>query len=152
MDRGLRHAGLETVVVDLNMDTVSEVAGKGRHAIFGDAAHDVILKAAGIGRATQLIVTLPHSVNRIPLMTAARQLNSRCKIFVRARHLREREELVQGGAYAACFEEAEAAVALTQGVLADLGIEPATIAAEIERVRAETTGAGVETLVPAPPG
>jgi len=146
VDRGLRHAGVETVVIDLNMDTVSEVAAKGRHAIFGDAAHDVILEGAGIRRATQLIVTLPHSINRIPLMTAARQLNANCRIFVRARYLRERDELVQGGAHAACFEEAEAAVALTQGVLADLGIDSATIAAEIARVRAETTGTAVSTL------
>jgi CPA2 family monovalent cation:H+ antiporter-2 len=143
VDRALRHAGLETVVIDTNMDTISEVAGQGRHAIFGDAAHDLILKAAGIGRATQLIVTLPHSVNRIPLMTAARQLNSNCRIFVRARYLREREALVQGGAYAACFEEAEAAVALTAGALLDLGIDSAAIAAEIERVRAETASAAV---------
>ena len=148
VDRALRHAGLETVVIDTNMDTVSEVAGKGRHAIFGDAAHDVILKAAGIERATQLIVTLPHSVNRIPLMTAARQLNSNCRIFVRARYLREREELVQGGAHAACFEEAEAAVALTAGVLLDLGIDTADIAKEIARVRAETTGAGTSPSGP----
>ncbi|MBX7186447.1 MAG: cation:proton antiporter [Vicinamibacteria bacterium] len=150
VDRGLRHAGVETVVVDLNMDTIAEMAARERHAIFGDAAHDVILEAAGIRRATQLIVTLPHSINRIPLMTAARQLNPSCKIFVRARYLREHDELVQGGAYAACFEEAEAAVALTQGVLADLGIDPATIAGEIERVRAETTGAPVSTMVPEP--
>lgn len=150
VDRGLRHAGIETVVIDLNMDTVAEVAARGRHAIFGDAAHNVILEAAGIKRATQLIVTLPHSINRIPLMTAARQLNPGCRIFVRARYLRERDELVQGGAYAACFEEAEAAVALTQGVLADLGIDPATITAEIERVRAETTGASVAAMVPEP--
>jgi len=148
VDRGLRHAGIETVVVDLNMDTIGEVARKERLAIYGDAAHDVILEAAGIKRATQLIVALPHSINRIPLMTAARQLNSRCKIFIRARYIRERDELVQGGAYAACFEEAEAAVALTQGVLADLGIDPATIAKEIDRVRAETTGAPVATMVP----
>ena len=148
VDRGLRHAGIETVVIDFNMDTVSEVTAKGRHAIFGDASHDLILKAAGIKRATQLIVALPHSINRIPLMTAARQLNSRCKIFVRARYIRERDELAQGGAYAACFEEAEAAVALTQGVLADLGIDPAKIAVEIDRVRAETTGASVATMVP----
>ncbi|HQZ17503.1 MAG TPA: cation:proton antiporter [Vicinamibacteria bacterium] len=148
VDRGLRHAGIETVVVDLNMDTIGEVARKERLAIYGDAAHDVILEAAGIRRATQLIVALPHSINRIPLMTAARQLNSRCKIFIRARYIRERDELVQGGAYAACFEEAEAAVALTQGVLADLGIDPATIAKEIDRVRAETTGAPVATMVP----
>jgi CPA2 family monovalent cation:H+ antiporter-2 len=150
VDRGLRHAGVETVVVDLNMDTIAEVARKERLAIYGDAVHNVILEAAGIRRATQLIVALPHSINRIPLMTAARQLNSRCKIFVRARYIRERDELVQGGAYAACFEEAEAAVALTQGVLADLGIDPVTIAKEIDRVRAETTGAPVAAMVQGP--
>ena len=152
VDRGLRHAGLETVVIDLNMDTVSEVAGKGRLAIYGDATHDVILKAAGIKRATQLIITLPHSVNRVALVTAARQLNPKCRIFVRARYLKEREELVQVGAYAACFEEAEAAVALTAGVLADLGIDAATIGKEVDRVRAETTGGTVMSLEQGPVG
>lgn len=150
VDRGLRHAGLETVIVDLNMDTVSEVAGKGRLAIYGDATHAVILKAAGIARATQLIVTLPHSVNRAPLVTAARQLNPKCRVFVRARYLKEREELVQVGAYAACFEEAEAAVALTAGVLSDMGIDPATIVKEVDRVRAETTGAPLATMSSGP--
>ncbi|MEO8500181.1 MAG: cation:proton antiporter [Vicinamibacteria bacterium] len=140
VDRGLRHAGIDTVVIDLNLDTVSEVAAKGRHAIFGDAAHDMILRAAGIARATHLILTLPHSVNRVPLMTAAREINPKCRVFVRARYLREREELIQGGAYAACFEEAEAAVALTRGVLADIGMDAATLEREVERVRAETTG------------
>jgi len=148
VDRGLRHAGLETVIVDLNIDTVSEVTGRGRLAIYGDATHDLILKAAGITRATHLIVTLPHSVNRAPLVTAARSLNPKCRIFVRARYLKEREELIQVGAYAACFEEAEAAVALTAGVLADLLIDAATIAKEIDRVRAETTGASLATLTP----
>jgi CPA2 family monovalent cation:H+ antiporter-2 len=141
VDRALRHSGLETVVIDLNLDTVSEIVGRGRLAIFGDAAHEVILKAAGIHRATQLVVTLPHSINRVPLLTSARQLNPHCRIFVRARYLKEREELAQVGAHAACFEEAEAAVALTAGVLSDLGVDAATIAKEVERVRAVTTGA-----------
>ena len=148
VDRGLRHAGLQTVVVDLNMDTVTQVAGKGRLAVYGDATHTIILTSAGIARAKQLIITLPHSVNRAPLITAARQLNPKCRIFVRARYLKERDELVQMGAYAACFEEAEAAVALTAGVLQDLGIDAATIAQEIDRVRAETTGAASATLSP----
>lgn len=151
VDRGLRHAGLETVVVDLNMDTVSEVAAKGRLAVYGDATNATILKAAGIARASQLIITLPHSVNRVPLVTAARQLNPECRVFVRARYLKEREELVQVGAYAACFEEAEAAVALTAGVLTDMGIDAVTVAKEVERVRAETTGASLATLSPEPP-
>jgi CPA2 family monovalent cation:H+ antiporter-2 len=140
VDRALRHSGLETVVIDLNLDTVSEIAARGRLAIFGDAAHEVILKAAGIDRATQLVITLPHSINRVPLLTSARQLNPNCRIFVRARYLKEREELAQVGAHAACFEEAEAAVALTAGVLSDMGVDAATIATEVARVRADTTG------------
>jgi mannitol/fructose-specific phosphotransferase system IIA component (Ntr-type) len=51
----------------------------------------------------------------------ARNLNPKLKIFVRARYLRDREELDQVGATAAIFEEAEAAVALARLVLADTG-------------------------------
>jgi monovalent cation:H+ antiporter-2, CPA2 family len=138
VDRVLRQVGLETVVVDLNMDTVAELAGKGRLAIYGDASRSEILKEAGVARASHLVVTLPHSVNRTPLVAAARQLSPRCRILVRARYLQERDELRQVGADAACFEEVEAAVALTARVLADLGKDPATIARETDRVRSET--------------
>lgn len=147
VEQGLRRAGLETVVIDLNVDTVNALAAEGRLAIFGDAAHGAILEAAGVARASHLIVTLPHSSNRTPLVTTARQLNPRCRIFVRARYLREREELIQAGAHAACFEEAEASVALTAGVLADLGVGDALIAAEIARIRAVTANGVVEALV-----
>jgi len=140
VDRALRQTGTETVVIDLNMDTVAELAGAGRLALFGDASHATLLEAAGIARAKTLVVTLPHSVNRTPLITAARQSNPRCRIFVRARYLREREDLVQAGADGACYEEAEAAVALTARVLADLGLSEAVLSAETARVRRETTG------------
>lgn len=140
VDRALRQVGSRTVVIDLNMDTVAELASVGRPALFGDASHGEILKQAGIARATHLVVTLPHSVNRSPMVAAARQLNPACRIFVRARYLRERAELEQVGADAACFEEAEAAVALTVRVLADLGMAEADIAREAGRIRAEMQG------------
>ena len=66
VDLVLRQAGLETVVVDLNLDTVAELAAQGRLAIYGDASQGEILKQAGIARASHLVVTLPHSVNRTP--------------------------------------------------------------------------------------
>ncbi|HEY7410620.1 MAG TPA: cation:proton antiporter [Vicinamibacteria bacterium] len=139
VDRALRQLGTETVVVDLNMETVAEVVGQGRLAIFGDASQAEIMREAGIDRARYLVVTLPHSVNRAPLVAGARHLNPDCRIFVRARYLQERAELAQVGAHVAIFEEAEAAVALTAGVLADLGVGPDAIAAETARVRRETT-------------
>jgi K+:H+ antiporter len=135
VDEALRQAGTRTVVIDLNMDTVAAIRAGGQQAIFGDASHADILKQAGAQRASHLIVTLPHSVNRTPMIAAARQLNPDCRIFVRARYLRERDDLEQVGTSAVCFEEVEAAAALTSLVLADLGALPARIEEHALRAR-----------------
>jgi hypothetical protein len=74
------------------------------------------------------------------MVAAARQLGPGCRILVRPRYLREREELRQVGADAACFEEVEAAAALTALVLTDLGRSADEVAAEADRVRREAPG------------
>jgi CPA2 family monovalent cation:H+ antiporter-2 len=137
VDRLIRQAGIETVVVDANPDTVAALAREGRLALYGDATHRAILRQAGAARASHLVVTLPHSVNRGPLIAAARELNPSLRILVRARYLRERRELEQAGASAACFEEAEAAVALGARLLRELQIDEATVARESETIRRE---------------
>jgi CPA2 family monovalent cation:H+ antiporter-2 len=137
VDRLVRGAGVETVVIDLNLETVSALVGKGRLALYGDASHPDILRKAGIARASHLVVTLPHSLNRGPMIAAARQANPACRILVRARYLRERAELEQAGADVACFEEAEAAAALGERLLRDFGRDEATIRREGERIRRE---------------
>jgi CPA2 family monovalent cation:H+ antiporter-2 len=137
VDRLIREAGVETVVIDLNLETVGALAAEGRLALYGDASHPEILRQAGIARASHLVVTLPHSLNRGPMITAARQANPSCRILVRARYLRERAELELAGADVACFEEAEAAGALAERVLRDLGRDETTARREGERVRRE---------------
>ncbi|HSD28120.1 MAG TPA: cation:proton antiporter [Vicinamibacteria bacterium] len=137
VDRLIREAGVETVVIDLNLETVGALAAEGRLALYGDASHPDILRKAGIARASHLVVTLPHSLNRSPMITAARQANPACRILVRARYLREREGLEQAGADIACFEEAEAAGALAERLLRDLGRDEAAARKEGERIRRE---------------
>jgi len=137
VDRLIREAGVETVVIDLNLETVSALAAEGRLALYGDASHPDILGKAGITRASHLVVTLPHSLNRGPMITAARQANPACRILVRARYLRERRELELAGADVACFEEAEAAAALAERLLRDLGRDEAAVRSEGERIRRE---------------
>ena len=56
---------------------------------------------------------------------------------MRARYLRERAELEQAGADVACFEEAEAAGALAERVLRDLGRDEEQARSEGERIRRE---------------
>lgn len=134
VDRVLREGGMETVIVDLNMDTIQQLTRGGRLAIYGDAYNTEILHQT-IPRATHLIVTLPHAVSRNPLIVAARQINPNLKIFVRARYLTEREELERSGATAVCFEEAEASVALSRMVLRDTGAGSDRIKSESARIR-----------------
>jgi monovalent cation:H+ antiporter-2, CPA2 family len=141
VERLVRQAGLHTVVIDMNVDTVSAIAREGRRALYGDASSTEVLKQAGIGQAAHLVVTLPHSVNRGPLIAAARVLNPQLRILVRARYLRERRELEQAGASAACFEETEAAVALARTVLEEVGTDEATIERETDAIRRELASA-----------
>lgn len=113
-DQLLREAGLRTIVVDLNSDTVSALVSAGRDAIYGDAANSIILEQAGVKKASQLIVALPHAFQRTGIVAAAKSLNPELCILVRARYLREREELEQAGATGIVFEESEAAAALAR--------------------------------------
>jgi CPA2 family monovalent cation:H+ antiporter-2 len=139
-DRRDTGAPIETVVVDLNMDTVQSLTRAGRAAIYGDAFNIEVMHQA-LPRATHLIITLPHSANRNPLIAAAKLINPEIKVFVRARYLAERDELLQVGADAVVYEEAEAAVALTRLLLSDRGADDATVRHETTRVRQAFTEA-----------
>ncbi|RYG86195.1 hypothetical protein EON77_04245 [bacterium] len=134
VDSILRGRGVDTVIVDLNMDTVQQLTREGRAAIYGDAFNIEVLGQA-LSKATHLIITLPHGANRNPLIAAAKLINPEIKVFVRARYLSEGESLEQVGADAARYEEAEVALALARLVLADQGADDETVQRETIRVR-----------------
>lgn len=142
VERLLRESGFTTVVIDLNMDTVSALNREGRPAIFGDATQAEVLRQAGITKANYLVITLPHSANRGPLLTAARQANPALQIIVRARYLKERLDLEQLGANDAIYEEAEAAVALARSLLASRGVSQTEINRETLRIRLDLGSRG----------
>lgn len=133
--RLLTDAGLKTVVIDMNMDTISDLTSRGEVAIFGDASHDAILEQAGMDHATYLIVTLPHSSARLAVVTAARNLNTSARVFVRAHYLREQEDLEEAGASAAVFEEGEVAVALARLVMSDIGAHRDVVERKVQGIR-----------------
>ena len=103
-------------------------------ALYGDAFNIEVMHQA-LPRATHLIITLPHSANRNPLIAAAKLINTEIKVFVRARYIAERGELTQVGADAAVYEELEAAVSLARLVLFDQGADSETVRHETTRIR-----------------
>ncbi|RYD49659.1 MAG: CBS domain-containing protein, partial [Verrucomicrobiaceae bacterium] len=131
----LQEAGLSTVVIDMNMDTVSALQAEGQAAIYGDASNQGVLEQAGMKKASHIVVTLPNGSHRSAVVTASRAISETVRIVVRARYLREREELERGGASAAVFEEAEAAVALARLVLADTGVHRQAAEKKLQDIR-----------------
>jgi CPA2 family monovalent cation:H+ antiporter-2 len=133
----LRDAGLETVIIDLNLDTVLELEALGVTAVYGDASRDGILERAGVRRAEYVIITLPGASDCIAVLGAVRSLHPTVTILVRARYLRERGELEQVGATAAVYEEAEAADALAKLVLDRISVAETMIVDTKARARAD---------------
>jgi len=145
VDRLLRAAGWDTVIVDMNLDTVMTINKEGRTAIFGDASNQAILEQAGIRRASCLVVTLPHSTNRVPLISLARELNAKVRILTRARYLKERPELESAGADWICVEEEEAAVGLAEAVMRETGAAPHDVQSEATLVRSQLNAPSTDT-------
>ncbi len=139
--RILRDFNIHPTVIELNIDTVHSLRSTaGLSALFGDAARPEILTAAGIERAKFLLLTVPDLVSRIPMIATARELNPHIMILVRARYLAEQNLLEELGAHVISFEEAEAAVSLSEHLLRAVGIEEALIKEESDKIRAELSG------------
>lgn len=135
VERLLRRAGLETVVIDLNIDTVTQLAEQGRAAIFGDATRIELLEQAGLRRASYLLLTAPHTANYHMLLPELRRRNPDLRLMVRTRYLHEAEAFHRVGAGATIVDELEAAAALTELVLKETNVEADQIPTELDMLR-----------------
>lgn len=73
------------VIVENNPAKVSSMREEtGLFFIEGDATHDAILEAAGIRRASALVVTLPSDADNLFIVMSARQMNPSLRIIARA--------------------------------------------------------------------
>ncbi len=122
VDALLHDAGFQTVVVDMNLDTIRSLTRSGRRAIYGDAMRREVLVQAGVGKATHLVVSLPSSDGVASMVAMARALNADAEITVRARYLAERDALSRAGATHIVFEEGEAGMAIARHVLERRGV------------------------------
>ena len=135
VDRLLREAGLQTVVIDLNIDTVTRLSQEGRTAIYGDATRSELLKQAGIEKASYLLLTAPHLPNYHMLMPELRRLNPDVRVICRTRYLREAEAFHKVDAGTTVVDELESAAALTELVLRETKADAGRIPAEVRRLR-----------------
>ncbi|MRG93769.1 cation:proton antiporter [Polyangium spumosum] len=126
-----------SVIVELSIDTVTELSNTGRNAVYGDARRPEVLQAAGIETADYLVLTTPNPETRAAVVNVVRSLEPDLPIFVRAHYMNERATLESHHATAVCYEEAEVAVRLAEMLLTEIGVDPQQIAEESIRIRVE---------------
>jgi CPA2 family monovalent cation:H+ antiporter-2 len=137
VSRLLREFAIEPMIIETNIDTVAELRAQGRSALFGDATRPDILTEAGVKNARYLVLTMPDASVRHGVIATARELNPQIRILTRARYLAEGSSLKDAGVSVICFDEAEAAAGLAEGLLADVGVPTERVNQEVLRIRAE---------------
>lgn len=116
----LRKKDIIPVVIEMNVDTVDTLDGRGKLTIYGDSTKKDILLAAGVESAQYLIITIPSVPAVAATALAARDLNPDIRIFARARFLSEKDLLEQVGIDIIAFEEEEVGITLAKRLLEDV--------------------------------
>jgi CPA2 family monovalent cation:H+ antiporter-2 len=105
--------GVSYTVIESNPEVVTRCLPGGLHIIHGDARQPVVLRLAGIARATDVAVTVPDDDAAFVVVAQARKLNATARIIARC-------TFVSGGMEAARLGADETVIA-EQVVAAEFG-------------------------------
>jgi CPA2 family monovalent cation:H+ antiporter-2 len=130
----LRDNAVDTVFIDLNVDTIRALSARGVRAVYGDAARVEVLEAAGLRDAAALFLTAARFEGAGELIRAARELNPALRVFARTEYQREVHALLRAGASTVVSAEGEVALAMAASLLDQLGASPDQIEQGRDRV------------------
>ncbi|MGB6222313.1 potassium channel family protein [Haloferula sp.] len=94
----LESAVRDFVVIDRDLDRLTEVSGKGHYHVSGDATDEKTLLEAGIERAQTLASVLPSDAANVFITLSARNLNPKLRIIARGDFPSTEAKLLQAGA------------------------------------------------------
>ena len=86
LNDALKRCGLQTLVLELNADTVRALKQEQQITLFADASHPEALDLAGIDRARLVAFTFPAVAVTIAAVPLVRQRNEGIMIFARAKY------------------------------------------------------------------
>ena len=133
----LQRLGKRFVVIDASPERSETAREAGYPAVFGDAAAEPVLEAAGVERARLVIVTVPDPAGARFVIERVRGINPDVHVVARASYPEQLEDLGRLGVYEAVQPEFEAGLELGRQALSHLGVEAGEIQRISDRVRGE---------------
>lgn len=135
--RALEAAGLDYVLVDLDVERVRSARERGSPVTFGDVTRPEILELAGVREAAQVAILVNDPQATLAAVRAIRRLSTRVPVTVRARYLRDAPLLRAAGATHVVAQEVEASLHVTADVLERLERTPEQVEELLRRARAQ---------------
>ena len=120
--RMLEREGIPYLALDLDPDRVRHAAAAGDSVVFGDAVRLQALMAAGLARASAVVVTYLDVNGALKLLSHARAHAPQVPVIVRTRDDRDLDRLRSAGATEVVPEALEASLMLASHALALVGV------------------------------
>ena len=120
--RMLEGEGIPYMALDLDPDRVRQAAAAGDSVVFGDAARLQALMAAGLARASAVVVTFVEVQGALKVLAHTRSHAPQVPVIVRTRDDHDLEKLRAAGAAEVVPEAIEGSLMLASHALALVGI------------------------------
>ncbi|HVZ46941.1 MAG TPA: cation:proton antiporter [Ramlibacter sp.] len=120
--RMLEPEGIPYMALDLDPDRVRQAAAAGDSVVFGDAARLQALMAAGLARASAVVVTYLDVPGALKVLANTRAHAPQVPVIVRTQDDRELDKLMSAGATEVVPETMESSLMLASHALALVGV------------------------------
>jgi CPA2 family monovalent cation:H+ antiporter-2 len=135
--RFLNQEGVNYIALDLDPDRVREAAGGGESVVFGDAGRKEALMAAGLMRASVVIVTMADTPLAEKVLHHVQALRPDLPVVVRTSDERDMGRLSKAGAAEVVPETLEASLMLASHALVLVGVPINRVLKRIRQTRSQ---------------
>jgi len=135
--RFLSQEGVNYIALDLDPDRVREAASGGESVVFGDAGRKEALIAAGLMRASVVIVTMADTPLAERVLHHVQELRPDLPVVVRTSDERDMSRLAKAGAAEVVPETLEASLMLASHALVLVGVPINRVLKRIRQTRSQ---------------
>jgi CPA2 family monovalent cation:H+ antiporter-2 len=125
----------EYVALDRDPEAVAEARARGTSAYYGDGSNPEVLRSAGVGRASVVVITLDDTASASRALHAIRAEDHDVPVIVRARDTAAHDALRKAGATAVVPELVEGSLQLGGRLLLALGEPEDAVEAALDEMR-----------------
>ncbi len=133
--RMLADENIGYVALDLDPDRVREATAAGDSVVYGDAARRETLIAAGLTRASALVVSYNDAHSALKVLHFAHELNPTLPVIVRTQDDADLDRLLRGGATEVVPEVFEGSLMLGSHALVLLGVPLSRVVRRVQKAR-----------------